>query len=86
MIYESEHYRADNANWATGKLHTVGTCMTLLATFKGIPDDELAASEPDWESVVREDKNSVPADKEQNLECTMVDMIELDKDVIPNHS
>jgi hypothetical protein len=59
--------------------------LTLLATFKGIPDDKLAASEPDWESVVG-DKNSVAADEEQNLECTMVDMIELNKDVIPNHS
>jgi hypothetical protein len=58
----------------------------LLATFKGIPDDELAASEPDWESVVREDNNSVAADEEQNLEHTMVDTIELNKDAKPNRS
>jgi hypothetical protein len=33
MIYESEHYRADNANWATGKLHTVGTCIQLVLSY-----------------------------------------------------
>jgi hypothetical protein len=54
--------------------------------FNGIPYDESAASEPDWESVVREDENSIATNEEQNLERTMVDTIALDDDAEPNLS